>query len=83
MFSIIKNNGEIAGVFVGHDHANDYAGVLDGIALVYGRITGFDDGYGKLPKGARIIELKEGEKQFKTWIRLFDGKILNTYSPKL
>lgn len=72
--------GDMMGVFVGHDHVNDYATTWRGILLCYGRFTGGNTVYNNIPggNGARIIELREGERSFKTWIRLKDGKIINT-----
>lgn len=51
------------GVFVGHDHDNDFIGIDKGIALGYGRVTGAD-AYGELTRGARIIELYEDQFKF-------------------
>lgn len=72
--------GDMMGVFVGHDHVNDYATTWRGILLCYGRFTGGNTVYNNISggNGARIIELREGERSFKTWIRLKDGKIINT-----
>ena len=67
---------DVMGVFVGHDHENEYAGSLQGICLAYGRVTGLD-GYGNMARGARVIELTEGEQEFDTWIRTGDGNILH------
>jgi predicted phosphodiesterase len=58
---------DVMGVFTGHDHDNNYAGTLNDICLAYGCKTGFDS-YGDLDKGARIIELYEGERKFDTRI---------------
>ncbi len=46
----------IKACFCGHDHRNDYAGVADGVELVYGRATGAG-GYGAevLRKGGKLI----------------------------
>jgi hypothetical protein len=41
--------------FCGHDHENDYVVSARGIDLVYGRATGYS-GYGKLRKGAKLID---------------------------
>ena len=65
----MKEMGDIEGVFVVHDHDNDYAVMWQGILLVYGRYTGGNTVYNNLSNGARIIELTEGEKGFCTWIR--------------
>lgn len=59
--------GDVMGMFVGHDHENDYIGQHFDIALAYGRVSGFN-AYGGLPRGARIIDLYEGERRFDTWI---------------
>ena len=69
LFTAMKEMGDIEGVFVGHDHDNDYAVMWQGILLAYGRYTGGNTVYNNLSNGARIIELTEGEKGFRTWIR--------------
>ena len=71
--------GDVMGVFVGHDHINDYAVDWRGILLAYGRYTGGDTVYNNMPNGngARVIELTEGARDFRTWIRIKDGKVLN------
>lgn len=55
-FTALKNSGRVRGVFSGHDHENDYAGVWQGIELVYGRVGGWS-GYGDLERGGRLIEI--------------------------
>jgi hypothetical protein len=69
--------GDMQGVFVGHDHINDYEGVFKGIRLCYGRAMGYSS-YGKagFPRGARLIQLKEGIQGFSSWIHLDDGTII-------
>jgi len=75
LFVAMKEMGDVQGVFVGHDHDNDYAVMWQGILLAYGRYTGGDTVYNNLPNGARVIELTEGEKGFRTWIRLNDNHV--------
>ncbi len=74
LFSVMKEMGDVMGVFVGHDHVNDFIGELEGIYLGYGRGTGYGT-YGKegFPRGARVIELLEGKRQLRTWLRLEGG----------
>lgn len=72
LFTTMKEMGDIEGVFVGHDHDNDYAVMWQGILLAYGRYTGGNTVYNNLSNGARVIELTEGEKGFRTWIRVKD-----------
>ena len=37
----MKEMGDIMGIFVGHDHINDYIGKYEDIYLGYGRGTGY------------------------------------------
>ena len=82
MFGQILQSGDIFATFVGHDHINDYAAVYKGIALCYGRYSGGNTVYCNIPGGcgARVIELTEGERGFKSYIRLKDGSVLNRIS---
>jgi len=78
MYASMLECGDIMGTFVGHDHVNDYIGMRDGIALAYGRFSGAKNTYGHLTPGARVIVLKEGKREFDTWIREKGGNILYT-----
>lgn len=78
MFTSMKEMGDILGVFVGHDHDDDYAVFWKGILLAYGRYTGGNTVYNNLSNGARVIEMTEGTTNFKTWIRLKGGEVINT-----
>lgn len=78
MFVAMKEMKDIEGVFVGHDHDNDYAVQWHGILLAFGRYSGGNTVYNNLkPNGARIIELTEGVKGFRTYIHLRGGAIIN------
>lgn len=75
MFSAMLESGDVMGTFVGHDHINDYIGVYYNIALAYGRVTKIMKNPDEDPlAGGRVIVLKEGERQFDTWIRDMDGE---------
>ena len=82
LFAAMKETGDVLGVFVGHDHVNDYAVSWKGIMLCYGRFTGGKTVYHDMPggNGARIIELTEGVRQFRSWIRLKDGQVINEFT---
>ena len=71
--------GDVKGVFVGHDHVNDYVVDWNGILLGYGRYTGGATVYHDIPggNGARVIELTEGSDAIHTWIRIAEGKVIN------
>lgn len=78
MFSAMLEMGDVKGVFVGHDHLNDYYGELYGIKLCYGRATGYNTyGWDSFAHGARVIKLTEGKEDFETWVRLEDGSIIS------
>ncbi len=76
-FAAMVQAGDVLGTFVGHDHINDYDAGFHGIRLCYGRGGGFN-AYGKdgFLHGARVIQLKEGERSFTSWIRLEDGSVI-------
>lgn len=77
MFAAMKQAGDVMGTFVGHDHDNDYIGNYYGIYLAYGRYSGGNTVYNNLGKnGCRIIEMKEGKREFSTYLRLLGGEKL-------
>lgn len=80
LFASMVEKKDVMGVFVGHDHDNDYIGIEYDIALAFGRTTG-KDAYGTLERGARIIEMYEGKFKFDTWIRTPKGTELDYYYP--
>ena len=76
-FAAMHEAGDVMGTFVGHEHVNDFWGDLHGIRLCYGRASGYNT-YGRegFPRGARVIALQEGERQFETWLHLDDGTVV-------
>lgn len=77
MFAAMVIGGDVMATFCGHDHDNDYIGMYQGIALAYGRYSGGNTVYNNLGKnGCRVINLKEGERGFDTYIRLWGGEKL-------
>lgn len=72
LFTAMLEAKDVMAMFVGHDHVNDYVAYWKGLLLCYGRFTGGNTVYNGLPggNGARIIELTEGERALRTWIRL-------------
>lgn len=73
---------DVMAVSVGHDHVNDYMVEWNGLMLCYGRYTGGSTVYHDIHggNGARVFELTEGERAFKTWVRLKDNKILYEFN---
>jgi hypothetical protein len=76
MFAAMLEAGDVLGMFVGHDHVNDYLVDYHGVALAYGCWTGSENTYQRNKNGARIIELTDGKREFKTYIRESDGTLL-------
>lgn len=73
-FGKVRIQGDMIGMFVGHDHTNDFVGMYQGIALGYGRQSGVEDENDtKAPMGMRIVELKEGKREFDTWVYTASG----------
>lgn len=83
LFAAMKEMGDVKGIFVGHDHDDDYAVFWKGILLAYGRYTGGNTVYNHLTNGARVIELDEkNADSFKTWIRLKEGVTQSVTCPE-
>lgn len=81
MFSSIIEQGDVKGVFFGHDHDNDFATGYYGVLLAYGRYSGGNTVYNHIGKnGARVITIKEGSPDIDTYIRLSNGEIINNFS---
>ncbi|KAK3239866.1 hypothetical protein CYMTET_50235 [Cymbomonas tetramitiformis] len=73
----VLRRANITAVYSGHDHNNDFVGLVQGVRLAYGRKSGYG-GYGPRPvtsRGARVILLREGEDASvaPTWIRTENG----------
>lgn len=69
LFETIKNNNKTLGVFVGHDHLNNFSFIHEGITLAYGNTTGYN-AYGNNLKGGRIIEYNYLTKKLNTYVVL-------------
>lgn len=80
MFASFAECKDVMGVFVGHDHDNEFIGLEKGICLAYGRVTG-TDAYGGLVRGGRVIEMYEGERRFDSWVTTPQGKEFAFYYP--
>ena len=80
MFQAMRYIGDIMGVFVGHDHCNDFLGKYYDITLAYGRRTqAWED---EVVSGSRIIVLKEGQREFETYCVTPEfGKEYSYYHP--
>lgn len=64
LFNAILERGDVKGVFVGHDHVNDYVGDYYGVKLGYAPGTGFgayglDGAERNRMRGGRVFELTE------------------------
>lgn len=84
-FSTLMEAGDVKGVFVGHDHVNDFCGELTGISLCYGGGFGYH-AYGKAgwSRRSRVVVVSLDEKSkgswgevnsIRTWKRLDDENL--------
>ena len=60
LFTAMRTAGDVMGIFVGHDHNNDYTVYWQGILLGYGRYSGGNTVYNNLRAGARVIVMHKG-----------------------
>jgi hypothetical protein len=67
LFAAMVESKDVMGIFCGHDHNNNYIGSMCNICLAYGNVTGRQC-YGDIGRGARVIDLYDGERKFDTWI---------------
>ncbi len=75
MFFAMKEMKDVMATFTGHDHVNNYIVNYYDVALAYGQFSGWRTTYHPELNGARVVVLKEGKREFDTWIRLLDGTI--------
>ena len=73
LFAAFIEKQDVLGAFAGHTHELDHVNEYRGIALGYGRVSGYE-AYGRHERGTRIVELHEGEYTFDTWIATPKGK---------
>lgn len=80
LFAAIEANPEIVGVFVGHNHCNDFCCKIGrrAVDLCFGRHSGRGgyncDGY---ENGARVIDVEINPWKASTHIRLTNGSIIH------
>lgn len=80
MLAAVVERGDVKGIFVGHDHTNNYVGEWLGVQLGYdGSVTYAsynrpdDDPKVARGRGARVFEVRESDPwKYKTWMRFSD-----------
>ena len=82
LFAAFIEKKDVLGTFAGHTHQLDHVAEYRGIALGYGRVSGYE-AYGQKERGSRIVELHEGEYTFDTWITTPKGKEEVHHFPQL
>lgn len=80
LFLSMREMRDVMATFVGHDHVNDYIVDYHGIALAYGKFSGWKTTYTPEINGARVVVLKEGKREFDTWVHQLDGFIRDRIS---
>jgi predicted phosphodiesterase len=76
LLAAMEECADVHGIFCGHDHTNDFVAKLGAVAHVYGRCTG----NGHPGRGGRVVELTEGDYGFRSWIREWDGDVVQDYT---
>mgnify|MGYP007107594878 CR=1 FL=1 len=77
MFVAMKEMRDVMAAFEGHEHVNNYILNYYNIAPAYGHSRGWTITYTPKPavNGARVVVLKEGKREFDTWLHQMDGTI--------
>jgi len=74
LFGAVMDRGDVMGIFVGHDHVNDFVGDYFGVRLGYSANVGFgtyglDEPERDRMRGARVLVIPEGEPEsFETFM---------------
>ena len=72
----MRELGDIQAIVVGHDHDCDYVLDYGNMFYIYGRYSGCDTVYNNLgPSGARVFLFTQGDRAFRTWVRLQGGEV--------
>lgn len=76
LYLAMREMGDVQAIVTGHDHNDDFVMKWRDFFFIYGRFSGCDTVYNDLkPNGARVFEFKEGDDGFRTWVRLYGGKV--------
>ena len=76
LYLAMREMGDVQAIVTGHDHNNDYVMLWRKFFFIYGRFSGCDTVYNDLkPNGARVFEFTQGDDGFRTWVRLYGGKV--------
>ena len=76
VFRLLTEHAE--GLFVSHDHGNDFESTLEGLRMCYGRCSsprGTKELRTGFPPGARVITLRDDHGGFASHVRLADGSL--------
>lgn len=76
LLAAMEECADVHGIFCGHDHSDDFVAKLGAVAHVYGRCTGNGHPY----RGGRVVELTEGDYGFRSWIREWNGNVVQDYT---
>ncbi len=72
-FDVLKEDGRVLGLFVGHDHANSFVAEKDGVKLIFTQGCGFHVYGPKRKRGVRVVTLDESDlSRFCTYSVAFD-----------
>lgn len=66
-FETVVNQGDVVAMHFGHDHKNTFEVTYKGVDLINSPTAGFGS-YGDHNRGVRIIDIKEGTKDYDTFL---------------
>lgn len=66
-FATLLDYPNIWGTFAGHDHSNNFEGMIYGKHLVYGNTSGYNCS-GKIKRGVRVLDLNEKTHAVHTYV---------------
>ncbi len=66
-FETVVNQGDVVAMHFGHDHKNTFEVTYKGVDLINSPTSGFGS-YGDHNRGVRIIDIKEGTKDYDTFL---------------
>jgi len=65
----LLDQGDVKGLYFGHDHKNDFVGDYKGMSMGYGRKSGSGSYNPKYQQGARVFLIQENPYNITTYIR--------------
>lgn len=83
LFEAVKDNGSVLGLVSGHDHANCFEGVHDGVRFIQTSCASFRC-YGNDARGVRVFVIDENRPEdFETFVLTYDKLCGTSFGSKI